>query len=210
MPEDREARYIGLVHGYDAKPKRRLFDLLKMQGLQANQDVTFLTDGGEEIRTLTERITPEAEHVLDWFHIAMRVTVLEQYARGIGNQDEAEGQKLLKDLERVKWLLWHGNQHRAGRAMRNLRDDVESMVALLDDHECKALIDRPCRGCARATGNNSTESVRKACGKSNGPAAVVPMKERRSERISRTDRIAYVHRSAGDFVAAPDRRDPVR
>jgi len=29
--------------------KRRLFDLLKSQGLQANQDVTFLTDGGEEI-----------------------------------------------------------------------------------------------------------------------------------------------------------------
>ncbi len=91
MPEDREARYIGLVPGYDGKPERRLFDLLKTQGLQANQDVTFLTDGGEEIRSLTERITPEAEHVLDWFHIAMRITVLEQYARGVGNQDEAAG-----------------------------------------------------------------------------------------------------------------------
>ena len=49
VPEDRDARYVGLVHTYDAKPKRRLFDLLKSQGLQANQDVTFLTDGGEEI-----------------------------------------------------------------------------------------------------------------------------------------------------------------
>ena len=42
------------------------------QGLQANQDVTFLTDGGEEIRALTELVTPESEHVLDWFHITMR------------------------------------------------------------------------------------------------------------------------------------------
>ncbi len=83
MPEDRESRYVGMVHGYDRKPKRRLFDLLKTQGLQANQSVTFLTDGGEEVRSLTERITPEAEHVLDWFHIAMRITVLEQYARGV-------------------------------------------------------------------------------------------------------------------------------
>ena len=49
VPEDRDARYIGLVHGYDRKPKRRLFDVLKSQGLQPNQDVTFLTDGGEEI-----------------------------------------------------------------------------------------------------------------------------------------------------------------
>jgi hypothetical protein len=48
VPEDRDARYVGLVHTDDAKPKRRLFDLLQSQGLQANQDVTFLTDGGEE------------------------------------------------------------------------------------------------------------------------------------------------------------------
>lgn len=63
VPEDRGTRYVGLVHGYDCKPKRRLFDVLKSQGLQPNQDVTFLTDGGEEIRALTELVTPESEHV---------------------------------------------------------------------------------------------------------------------------------------------------
>ena len=29
----------------DPKPKRRLFDVLKSQGPQTNQEVTFLTDG---------------------------------------------------------------------------------------------------------------------------------------------------------------------
>ena len=91
VPEDRDARYVGLVHGYDSKPKRRLFDVLKSQGLQANQDVTFLTDGGEEIRALTEFVTPESEHVLDWFHITMRLTVLSQYARGVAQHDDAAG-----------------------------------------------------------------------------------------------------------------------
>ena len=95
VPEDRDARYVGLVHTYDAKPKRRLFDLLKSQGLQANQDVTFLTDGGEEIRALAEFVTPESEHVLDWFHITMRLTVLCQYARGVAHHDEAAGKSLL-------------------------------------------------------------------------------------------------------------------
>ena len=127
MPEDREYRYVGLVHGFDAKSKWRLFDLMRTQGMQANQSVAFLTDGGEEVRSLTERITSEAEHVLDWFHITMRITVLEQYARGVGNQNEAEGQKLLKELERVKWLLWHGNQHGARQETRHLRDGVESL-----------------------------------------------------------------------------------
>jgi hypothetical protein len=78
LPEDRDARYVGLVHGYDPKPKRRLFDVLKSQGLQANQDVTFLTDGGEEVRALSELVTPASEHVLDWFHITMRLTAARQ------------------------------------------------------------------------------------------------------------------------------------
>jgi hypothetical protein len=38
IAEDREPRYFGLVHGYDRKPKRRLSDVLKSRGLQANQD----------------------------------------------------------------------------------------------------------------------------------------------------------------------------
>lgn len=127
LPEDREPRYFGLVHGYDQKPKRRLVEVLKSQGLQANQDVTFLTDGGEEVRALTEFVTPEAEHVLDWLHIAMRLTVLEQYARGVAHHDEDEGARLLRELERVKWLLWHGNQHRALQHADDLRDDVEAL-----------------------------------------------------------------------------------
>jgi hypothetical protein len=127
VPEDRDARYVGLVHTYDAKPKRRLFDLLKSQGLQANQDVTFLTDGGEEIRSLAERVTPESEHVLDWFHITMRLTVLCQYARGVAHHDEAAGQSLLAELERIKWLLWHGNQHRAGETISFFLDDVDGL-----------------------------------------------------------------------------------
>ena len=124
VPEDRDARYVGLVHGYDRKPKRRLFDVLKNQGLQPNQDVTFLTDGGEEIRALTELVTPESEHVLDWFHITMRVTVLEQYARGVAHHDEAAGQRLLDSLESIKWLLWHGNQHRSLEEIGFFEDEV--------------------------------------------------------------------------------------
>src|SRR4051812_9664954 len=127
VPEDRDARYIGLAHGYDSKPKRRLFDVLQSQGLQANQDVTFLTDGGEEARALTEFITPASEHVLDWFHITMRLTVLEQYARGAAHHDETAGARLLVELERIKWLLWHGNQHRARASIGILEDDVDGL-----------------------------------------------------------------------------------
>jgi hypothetical protein len=116
MPEDRSPRYVGMVHDYDRKPKRRLFEMLKSQGLQANQDVTFLTDGGEEVRALTELVTPRAEHVLDWFHITMRITVLGQFAKGVRQRNEAIGARLgeHKDL----WGM--GEIGRSGRMKRRL------------------------------------------------------------------------------------------
>jgi hypothetical protein len=79
------------------------------------------------VRSLTELVTPEAEHVLYWFHITMRLTVLSQYARGVAHHDEAEGPRLLTSLERIKWLLWHGNQHRAGEEIAFLEGDVDGL-----------------------------------------------------------------------------------
>jgi hypothetical protein len=53
--------------------------------------------------------------------------VLEQYARGVAHHDEAAGARLLAELERSKWLLWHGNQHRAQEAIETLEDDVDGL-----------------------------------------------------------------------------------
>ena len=104
MPEDRPARYLGFVHGFDRRPQRRLVDMLESQGMQANQDITFLTDGGEEVRSLTEGISPCSEHVLDWFHITMRITVLGQFSKGVAQYDEETGGRLTKELERMSQL----------------------------------------------------------------------------------------------------------
>src|SRR5664279_2794118 len=83
MPADGRSSCFGYVQTYDSKPKRRLFDVLASQGMQANQQVTFLTDGGEDIRELPHHLNPQAEHLLDWFHLTMRITVLTQLAKGL-------------------------------------------------------------------------------------------------------------------------------
>ena len=82
MPADGGSCCFGYVQTYDTKPKRRLFDVLAAQGMQPNQQVTFLTDGAEDIRELPRYLNPQAEHVLDWFHLTMRITVLTQLAKG--------------------------------------------------------------------------------------------------------------------------------
>lgn len=46
LKEDGDPTCFAFVPNVDAKPKRRLFEVLKSQGLQMNQRVEFLTDGG--------------------------------------------------------------------------------------------------------------------------------------------------------------------
>ena len=52
MPTHGLDKCFGFVQTHDTKPKRRLFEVLKSQGMQMNQQVTFLTDGGEDVRDL--------------------------------------------------------------------------------------------------------------------------------------------------------------
>jgi len=49
--------------------------------MQDNQQVVFLTDGGGDVRDLPRYLNPQAGHCLDWFHIALRLTVLRQMTR---------------------------------------------------------------------------------------------------------------------------------
>jgi hypothetical protein len=65
-------RYFAWVQTYDEKPERRLFELLKNQGMQPNQQVEFLSDGGEDVRNVQLYLNPQAGHLLDWFHVTMR------------------------------------------------------------------------------------------------------------------------------------------
>jgi hypothetical protein len=127
MPEDGEDRYIGFVHGYDRKPQRRIIDHLRRQGFLADQDLTFITDGGDEVRSLAERISPCSEHVLDWFHITVRITVLRQFAQGLVHHDKEGGMAALDELRRIKWLLWHGNTYRARETIDDLLLDLEAL-----------------------------------------------------------------------------------
>ena len=54
---------------------RRLLEVLKSQGMAMNQQVTFLSDGGDDdVRQVQQYLSPEAEYWLGWFHITMRVT----------------------------------------------------------------------------------------------------------------------------------------
>src|SRR6202047_2382120 len=139
MPEEGAAKCFAYVQTYDTKPKRRLFELMKSQGLQANQQVTFLSDGADDVRELPLYLSPESEHWLDWFHVATRLRVMGQIAKGLVNeQNMTSAQELLteadeelhrvdigKQFERVKRFLWHGNVAGALDTIEDIEDELD-------------------------------------------------------------------------------------
>ena len=105
-----------------------------------NQQVVFLSDGGDTVRSLQHYLSPESEHLLDWFHITMRLTVMKQMTKGVITElaaqkkpqkevDESENAdvpaRLLKQLESIKWHLWHGNVTEALARIHDVDDDLE-------------------------------------------------------------------------------------
>lgn len=119
--KDEPSKRFAFVQTYDEKPKRRLFETLQSHGMQVNQAITFLSDGGDDVRELQYYLNPQAEHILDWFHVTMKITAMRQIAKGI--QDKAVVDKLLAHLERVKWRLWYGHEESALMALDWMSDE---------------------------------------------------------------------------------------
>ncbi len=54
----------------------------------------------------------------------MKLTVLDQYGKGLVHCDAVLGEEIREKLERLKWSLWHGNLYKALYKI----DDIESLI----------------------------------------------------------------------------------
>jgi hypothetical protein len=64
---------FGFVQTLDTKSKRRLYEVLRSQDFQMNQEITFLSDGDDTLRQLQLEMSPKATHLLDWHHLSMKL-----------------------------------------------------------------------------------------------------------------------------------------
>jgi hypothetical protein len=130
IPQEGPAKLFAGVGRIDKKPKRRLHEVLQSQGVLPRQQVIFISDCGDTVRELPAFLHPHSEHILDWFHIAMRIEQLLQTAQGFrgtaGGAMTREG--ILKELERAKWFLWHGNVFRADETLTDLMFEVDGAI----------------------------------------------------------------------------------
>ena len=93
--------------------RRVLHDL----GATASTPVIILSDGADGPRLLGEAASVgPTRHVLDWFHLAMRIQHVTQTAKAWPADTPADceaGARLVDAVERTRWRLWHGQVQRA-------------------------------------------------------------------------------------------------
>jgi hypothetical protein len=96
---------------------QRLRGVLQGLGATPQTSVTILSDGADGPRSLGEAASPgPSRHVLDWFHLAMRIHHAARVAEAwpVGTPGEREdGTRLADAVERIRWRLWHGRVRRA-------------------------------------------------------------------------------------------------
>ena len=100
---DRQAQQLrGVLHRLGATPRT---------------EFTILSDGADGPRSLGEAASVGPPfHMLDWFHLAMRIQHVAQAVKGWPgnrNDDCQEGARFADAVEHVRWRLWHGQVQRA-------------------------------------------------------------------------------------------------
>jgi hypothetical protein len=80
--------------------------------------------GGEDVRRVQEYLHPNSEHLIDWFHMTMWVTVLQQ-TKSLRAEREEAGAAASRQIESIKHLLWHGNADEALDRLASLTIDLD-------------------------------------------------------------------------------------
>jgi len=122
--ERQQTRHFAVAPNVKTPRSRAIGNALRSRGWLPGREVTALSDGDptlvESVRSAAgERVT----HILDWFHISMRVRHVEQALAGLlGSDLEQKGslRYVEFDVSRLRHLTWNGYGDEARRALRNI------------------------------------------------------------------------------------------
>jgi hypothetical protein len=94
---------------------------LGAQGWRPGQKVTVIIDGEAVLPNLVRAAARQpVRHILDWFHLSMRMRPIEQMLLGLSGRnlrDVRPMQAVQASIERVRHLLWHGRPAQADQEL---------------------------------------------------------------------------------------------
>ena len=120
------------------QPAQAVRAALISQGWQPGRPVTVISDGEPALLNLVRAAGGEpVRHILDWWHLSMRVRHIEQALAGIfalRPTYQAGLDYISVDVERLRHLIWNGYAAEAGQALWALSHLASEAVHLNGEH----------------------------------------------------------------------------
>ena len=115
----------------EAGPERvsRIKRNLANAGMTEKTEVTTFTDGGGGLRELALKSGATETPVLDWHHVAQRIQHVRQAASGLTSSVPDLPHvtaKIIAEVERLRWRLWHGKPNAVAEAIENIRPLIKT------------------------------------------------------------------------------------
>jgi len=134
--EGQPTRRFALVRSVAEQPHALLRAALQGQGWREGDPVTAISDGDPALPALVRSATGgSVEHILDWFHLSMRVQHVEQVMRGLCALEPLPLAPLdlaQIDVERLRHLLWNGYHEKAREALGRITGWAKDATMLND------------------------------------------------------------------------------
>jgi len=124
------SRRLGLVQQAAKSPARQLRNDLMAQGWDGQSKVTVISDGEPALPNLVRRaVKGPVTHILDWWHISMRVQHIENAVKGLLHTQDFSGlpQLFERPAETLRWNLWHGKVMTAATNLKVLIIDCDRL-----------------------------------------------------------------------------------
>lgn len=126
----RPGHYFTTVDTSKRELQSRALQALQSEGYAGRGEVTVLSDGAEIMKRLPRALPQPTTHIIDWFHIAMKIQPLQQVADHVVRwQSVASGEMadIDADVRSLKWKLWHGQIFRALRQLERMTNDFATL-----------------------------------------------------------------------------------
>ncbi len=120
------SRRFGLAPQAATSPTSRLRRDLDALGWDGQRPITVISDGEAALRNLVRGAAGgKVRHILDWWHISMRVQHVENAIKGLVQREDFPGTAVIftRPTETLRWNLWHGKVQTAGTHLQWLMVD---------------------------------------------------------------------------------------
>ena len=103
---------------------------LQSEGYAGRGEVTVLSDGAEIMKRLPRALPQPTTHIIDWFHIAMKIQPLQQVADHVVRWRRAANDEMANvdaDIRSLRWKLWHGQIDRVVGQLERMTNEFAAL-----------------------------------------------------------------------------------